>query len=654
MKKEYLALFAEFFFIILFAIGISGYLGIIFGISLSIFLFFLLFLLIQFRLISFPSKNSQMVHMYNSLLVSVSFAVCFTLIMIKQIHTVAFWQNILMVLSLMLILSGPIYSVLYNYSVKRKEINKNSYVIMSLSLLIASFIFLIFIPSELFLNNTGEFKFSLLDLNQTMGVLFTFSFLGIFLISFLPERVVIVISSVINGLIVGGYVQYMFFNFYIKELSGGSYHAMEHPLFSFVNAGLWIVIVGVFVFLAVKNKKIQTYVFGGGCVVLLLFLTSFVFLLVKTPVQELKRKQYYLSGAEQFTVGKNANIIVFILDGVDNSFVKEIYKTNPEIFDDYKDFTMYSDTCSVYDFSASSIQQFLYGYTYYDGTDRSLPFQQRLKNNGYRFLPFNEYAVRNPQNIDNYLIANDSAIHIRYDIIRKNMLSLSCYQLLPCLIKGIVHSEKLSFGECTEFTNRSDEIISDNHRFEDSLNLTFNEYSDRCFIYQHLSGAHYPCDYIEETKYCLGIFAEYLEQLKEMGVYDNSTIILAADHGAHDDTDDFPFPSASTPLFMVKGINEHNKSMIISDVPMYYIDFQPTILYESGLFNKETDYELFGKPVEDYDEKTTRTRSWFDTGFAGQKTRKYTYTGNTDELERVVREDIYEETDSYVFLYQGE
>ncbi len=160
-----------------------------------------------------------------------------------------------------------------------------------------------------------------------------------------------------------------------------------------------------------------------------------------------------------------------------------------------------------------------------------------------------------------------------------------------------------------------------------------------------------PCDdYIGTTKYCLSIFKEYIRQMKELGAYDNSVIIIASDHGAHDGFyEGFPYPSASTPMMIIKSRNEKHDTMFISDKPFYYMDIQATVLDYAGLYNSN-DEKIFGKPIDQISNEP-RTRVWIDVDDKNTTYYKYTYKGNTSELERVVKENIYEEVYSFAFDY---
>jgi hypothetical protein len=348
--------------------------------------------------------------------------------------------------------------------------------------------------------------------------------------------------------------------------------------------------------------------------------------------------------------------VIFVVDAVDNKFITEIMEEDPAFFDEYKDFTMYSDTCSVYDLTTHSIPQMLLGYTYLtEYNPKGGLFLTRLKDNGFRILFFNVFAGLEKQYVDNYEDMSETGdmFWIDYPRIRSDLLKTSIFQSLPCLAKSVVGIEEIKYLYYVRYDKDEYEMVANDKLFREKLDLSYNENSDKCLYYHHLDGAHYPCkDFVGETKFCLDSFKEYMRQMKELGVYDDATLIVCSDHGRHDDDGEYPFPTAATPMFMIKKKNETHDSMVITSTPMYFMDFQSTVLAASGYFNPETDYEIFGKSIYDYDETSIRKRVWFDTDFHIRDIHKYTYVGDMKELERVVNAGEYEIVDSWAFEYE--
>ena len=91
---------------------------------------------------------------------------------------------------------------------------------------------------------------------------------------------------------------------------------------------------------------------------------------------------------------------------------------------------------------------------------------------------------------------------------------------------------------------------------------------------------------LAQSSGALGIVEEYIAQLKELGVYDNTTIMITADHGV------FPFgetsiPKQSTPIMLVKPAGaDTSVPLTRSDVPTGHLDIAATLSEAMGV---ETD-----------------------------------------------------------------
>ncbi len=571
---------------------------------------------------------------------------------------------------LILLIAGfltPILSFVNSVSLKNfgKSLEKDSKIIVYYIPFFVFFVFLFYFqPLDIFLNNTEEISFSIFDALYSLLFFIPFFLVFLYILSCIPEILFKILSVFTASLSVCAYIQMMFFNKYVIQILGADYDWREHTLYSVLSGLLWLGII-TFSLVLLKNKKVNYIFIFLNVSIIVLLSSSLIYLFVSAPKDSITKRAdkyyYYLDGSDQFTIGSEENVVFLIADAVDNRFIKELLESEPAFFEDFNDFTLYTDTCSVYDLTSSSVPQMLYGYTWKEGTDKVQPFMSRFTDNGYRFLLFSNKALNSagdPEKYTSNLVWVDdisSNLRLRKDLIRKNFIKVSLYQLLPCMLKKLSKVSDVEFQLCLEFTgdNVVTDFIFDNYDFNRELNLIYNNYSSKCFIYQHINGAHLPCDdYLLETKFCLNIFKKYIYQMKELGVYDDSVIIIAADHGIHDGMEEFKYPTAATPMFMIKGKNVKHDSMVIDDKPFYYMDIQATVLDYSGLYLPE-DADLFGKSIDDYG-YGPRERVWFDADPVVSEIRKYTYTGNTEELERVVNEGIYEKVSDFSYEFEAE
>ena len=663
-KKALIILLAELVLMIFFVAALSSYMGIALAACVSAILY--LFFYLAFK--NWPGfRDKEIKIICNSIILALTFGYLVMLFFNLQMKNVETMNRLFFFAASAAVLFIPCYRI----CVWMKERNGKStgektadgaagiYRYLSLVLFVLYFVIMIDFPTELFLNNTSEFSYTLKDelFSQLMPV--PFLLLVIFLLSLLPAKIAEIVFCIVAGLNVCIYIQYMFFNRHVGQIFGATYDWKENFAFSILSMTAWaIVTAAVIVVKRFLKKQANLYILAGAGVVFVLLFVSFTATLFKAPKEAFQYETYYVSGKEQFTIGRKNNTILFVIDAVDNSYIKEILAKHPEVFDEYNDFTLYTDTCSVYDLTSHSVPQMILGYTYQEGKNpRGVPFLKRFRDNGYRILFFNVYAGMETEYVDNYELVSDrdDLIEVDYKMIRNDMTRLAIFQGLPCVFKNVAAVEELSFSNYVQFGKDDYEMIGNNNLFEEHLRLTYNENSDNCFCYIHLEGAHFPCeDLVGETEYCLKVFEEYMHQLKELGVYDDAAIIVCADHGRHDDDGELPYPSAATPMFMVKKAGEKHDTMQITSAPMYFMDMQSTMLVASGLFNPATDYDLFGKSVFDYREGDVRTRTWFDTDFHEEGIIKVTYTGDTSELERVIRDGEYEHVDSWEFNYREE
>ena len=102
----------------------------------------------------------------------------------------------------------------------------------------------------------------------------------------------------------------------------------------------------------------------------------------------------------------------------------------------------------------------------------------------------------------------------------------------------------------------------------------------------------------------------YIQALKESGAYDNTAIIVMADHGynGQGDETDRDVWMRPTPMFLVKGKEEQHDTMQISEAPVSYVDLWEAYM---RLMDGEKSDALF-----DWKEGDTRERRYFRYSFS--------------------------------------
>jgi hypothetical protein len=110
---------------------------------------------------------------------------------------------------------------------------------------------------------------------------------------------------------------------------------------------------------------------------------------------------------------------------------------------------------------------------------------------------------------------------------------------------------------------------------------------------------------VSQGKGSLKIVYEYLRQLKELGKYDDATIIITADHGniAYYDAENDRPSVTCMPIMMVKEPYQSNPSLVISDAPVSQAEIMPTVLKNVG-----AEYDGMGRTFSEISEYEDRVR----------------------------------------------
>jgi len=114
---------------------------------------------------------------------------------------------------------------------------------------------------------------------------------------------------------------------------------------------------------------------------------------------------------------------------------------------------------------------------------------------------------------------------------------------------------------------------------------------------------------------------EYMNQLKELGVYDSSTIIVMADHGSKFN---------GQPIFFIKNKDERHEKMLETAAPIDYDAFVPTIVQVLG-----EDHSTYGKSIYDYYDGEWRERIFLERAFDANYPDVKRYDGMANAAENV-------------------
>ncbi|MBR2403879.1 MAG: hypothetical protein IKB01_14170 [Lachnospiraceae bacterium] len=541
------------------------------------------------------------------------------------------------------------------------------------------FSFGIFGPTEIFFANHvafgvifSEFGWLFLGYGTLLAIILTIFTL------FLPNLIQKIFLSAIWIFSLCGYVQTMFLNKNLDQIGATLDGYVPTTEIIIKNCLIWLAIIVVCVVIIIKTKNNwKTPVFLTSLILLATQGVAYGTLFISAPAESMEyiAADYYLSGEEQYVVSSQENVIVFILDTLSNTHFSVAEAKYPELTANLKDFTYYNNTDCNYVGTFPSVPHILTGYDMDSSikvndwissmweSQETTRYYDSMHAAGYKINAFlTEPTLLSGSGslslatgkIDNLTNATQN-IDINHELLYITLLEMSCYRFMPDYFKPEFDVPNAQYASIVSYPeNVINYANSDFYHDLLAKGLSVNN-TDKYVIFHHLNGIHElindeNCTRVESStledtiKGILVMLEEYFLQLQELDVYDNSTIIITADHGTH------AYPQS---VFFIKHANEHHDQMQITNAPISLDELAPTIAH---ITTGESEY--LGNTIYDFSENEQRERTLyigtFDTNFPSVKRydgtaidghnvyRLYTYTGDINDYFHLYEYNIYD------------
>ena len=494
-----------------------------------------------------------------------------------------------------------------------------------------TFTFCFFGPLELYLTNIHEFWFSILDILCIIifaGVVF---FLLLALVGVLlkgkPQDL---FSCLIFGIALALYIQGNFINADYGVLDGTELN-WDNTYYSILNTAIWaICIISPFVMLFINSKLLKSIFKFGSLFFISIQIVTLFFLLITT---NLYKSNHYLSDEAVNTVSSQENIIVFVVDTFDQVYFEEILAKEPEFLEPLDGFTFFNNHTGMYPTTKGALSFLLTGQPYLNEQPYSDYIDQAYKNSNY-------YSVLKKEEFDvgiytNSLFASnkygrsfvdnleDSGIAVTsHKSLLTETYKLTAFKYFPHITKKHFWFHNDEFERLRGSASGSQAVFST--RNLDYYNALYNDkltvIEDKCYRFIHINGMHSPFDlgfddeknivitqnatYDSQLKAVLTILFEYINQLKELNLYDNSLIIITADHGIG--------AILANPVLLIKDYGAEGK-LDISTTPVSHADLQATVMSSLGLnLNNEYGYSILDNSIDLNRERTFLYYLWDD------------------------------------------
>lgn len=474
-----------------------------------------------------------------------------------------------------------------NPSQKSGFCKKNELTMLLISLAF-SFTLFFFAPLDVFIGNQKDFivgfgrVFPPMLITAAVAAAAIFIFQNLMLL--IHEIAYIIFSRFVFGLLLAGYVQMLFLNGKMTSFTGDAYHYTDNKVTTILNMALFAVLTLLPVFLSLMARyKPESRIlnFSGGKLVPYMCALFFLMQLAGTGTSIISadfgkyKKNYtsYLSYEPAMSLSKDENIVVFLVDRMDGDWMDEAVERYPELKEKFEGFTYYRNNISHNTQTFPSVPQMLTNYMY-EGTEwadyvskawdgDTVP--KNLKKNGYNVnllidnLTTYSSVAQLKEQCDNIRQCSEDNIDYNYtgkggivpSMTRISLAKLSPYALKSLYTVGMganLSSDFIKYKKVMDDRMPMATDVESDLRYNDYIrNHSFNADSEKkVFTYTHLNGAHNRSDRlvalfdetgtesierVETLRGDLEIVFYYMEQMKKLGVYDNSTIIVLGDHG---------------------------------------------------------------------------------------------------------------------------
>lgn len=533
------------------------------------------------------------------------------------------------------------------------------------AILFLGFISCIYAPFELYALNTQELWFLLKDFWYIPLICGAFAMIAAVILGlFLSGTLLKIYTGIIFGAGICIYVQGNFLNLKLGEITGSNIDWLQYRERMILNLLLWILVIGIITALCIfereGTKRYVSKIITGVSLFLtaMLFVTLMVLMVPCLQESEKRPEEGYPTNQDMMSLSDNTNVLVFVLDTYDVNYFKGVLEEVPEFEEQLDGFIWFDNFAGCYPLTTWAIPFMLSGNYCQQGD----PYEQvsinseerlyldELAENGYELSLYTQYNLvphRIGKNAINYVDA-DCVIsdHKAFTVL---LYRLVMCKYFPDICKPAVWLAPNDF-EARKRLDSGQQIYATNNLtlvdFLDQQEMTVDADHPQ-FKFIHLEGTHLPSNIdewghrveddslIEEipVKGSLRLVLRYMEEMKALNIYDNSIIIVTADHGVNTLNGDY-HDAFNSPVFLVKPCNARGP-LTVDHTPSSQSDLGATILDLTGI---DTDISFYGVSVFDENGERKKKRYYYtvdnvDSAITGKSTNILTeYEVNPDGI----------------------
>lgn len=461
------------------------------------------------------------------------------------------------------------------------------------------FTFAVYMPSSLYLSNINEFA---VDYGRIFPMILLFAavmwaviyIVGAVMINArLFDSYVLFILSI--GL--GFYIQGNFLNPSFGTLNGSQIDWGMYKVNGIVSIAVWILCLLVPQAVYVFRKDIMEAVSKWGSLLLTAMQLVSLVVLVLT-VQKTVVSDFAVTKNGEFELSSQNNTVMFVVDTLDAEWFEDMVLTEDTYREALKDFTYFNDAVAGGSPTVLGIPTLLTGKIdynaeqdfgdYYKEAYESSALFGDLKNENYQVKLYTEYFYLDncdKENVDNLKFEQQYVVSSNRGFFGC-LYKLVSFYAMPQFLKQKFWIYTGDFSNYVTILDQTGNMytMDDAAFYEDYRNNGITVQDEKnTFIMYHLNGSHGPyvmnedAERVEEdsvgadsqTRGVFKIITEYMDELKRKGLYDNTTVIITADHGGVD--------LYQNPAVLVKDKNVSQNEMTVSESKITFTNLNATI-----------------------------------------------------------------------------
>lgn len=519
------------------------------------------------------------------------------------------------------------------------------------AMLAMCYTFIFFGPLEMVAFGAGTLDYSYKDVLTPLGIFAAIILIaGTLLTALLRGKIFNYTLTVIFSLTVSGYIQGALLNGSLGTLTGESVDWAASRGVMWLDMLFWVAVLIIMLFVMYLSRKVWKSVIIAVSMLLVVMQAAPTVAIVTGAYEQTKTEpitDYYMSIDKMFDYSPDKNTFVFVLDYMDYSFIEEIAKSDADFFDGLDGFTGYTDATSTFCRTQPALSNVLTGNTdlaynvtaeeFYkeswtaDGKD----ILKDIDSKGYdiQFFSSPKFLFSDPSHPEKY-ISNfqNTKASINYPTLIGKMLTLSSYRYAPIALKPFYWADTHYYNKDIFDTSSIKRYTYGDGNYKTLFTYATTELDKNGFKFYHFNGSHppqtlkedgtysdTPTDAITQTKGVFNILFGAFKRMKELGIYDNATIIITADHGDVNTLVSNELTPIKIGMFY-KPAGSAGAAFKWSNAQVSNANIPATIIKSTG-----ADYSKYGKALDDIAEGENvvrkfyriimNTSDWLDDGY---------------------------------------